>query len=285
MSDDEALALLTELLTTSELPWPHASEVLASLLATPLPSAVGDRPIRSPMLHSVAAPRPARRVDLDRILLRGAQLSGVVSLIFCSYWFTSVPLRNWIQAATSEPSVRPQTVQLTTGIAGTNQLIPTPALHVATITLQPTITPLPTRDPITSSPTWLTIPAIGVDTRVINTFFVNGEWQAADYAAGYLYGTGIPGEVGNAVISGHLGFTGGVFARLGELNPGDVVYVDRPGWRFTYIVSGQQVVWPTQLEVILPENIPVLTLITCTNWDTQRLIVVADLVGSESLSQ
>jgi sortase A len=40
-------------------------------------------------------------------------------------------------------------------------------------------------------------------------------------------------------------------------------------------------VWPTQVEVLDPTDTPVVTLITCTNWDTQRLVVVADLVDSK----
>jgi sortase A len=36
--------------------------------------------------------------------------------------------------------------------------------------------------------------------------------------------------------------------------------------------------------VLDPTPTPTLTLITCTNWDTQRLIVIGDLVGAQLLT-
>jgi sortase A len=132
-------------------------------------------------------------------------------------------------------------------------------------------------------PDHLLLPSISVDTPVKEVFFVDDEWQVAEYAAGYLNGTALPGEVGNMVFSGHAGLFGGVFANLHTLAVNDDVYVDAAGWRYHYRVRKTLVVWPTQSEFLLPTDIPTMTLITCTNWDLQRVVVIADLIGSRPL--
>jgi sortase A len=136
---------------------------------------------------------------------------------------------------------------------------------------------------VAAQPTHLLIPSITVDTPVVETFVVDGEWQVADYAAGYLHETGLPGDRGNMVIGGHLGLRGGVFRDLASLVPGADIYVDAAGWRYQYRVRESKSVWPNQTEVLYPTEKPTLTLLTCTNWDTQRLIVVADIVAAKPL--
>jgi len=133
-------------------------------------------------------------------------------------------------------------------------------------------------------PQRLVMPTIDVDTAVKEVFVVDGAWQVADYAAGYHNGTTLPGNTGNTVISGHAGLRGGVFRDLGDLHPGDDVLIETGGWSYTYRVRVHRAVWPTQIEVMSPTPTPVLTLITCTNWDTQRLIVVADLISARPRS-
>jgi sortase A len=133
-------------------------------------------------------------------------------------------------------------------------------------------------------PQRLIMPTIGVDTPVKDVFVVDGAWQVADYAAGYHDGTTLPGNTGNTVLSGHAGLRGGVFRDLGNLRPGDDVTIETGGWSYTYRVRALESVWPTQIEVMNATPTPVLTLITCTNWDTQRLIVVADLISARPRS-
>jgi sortase A len=120
---------------------------------------------------------------------------------------------------------------------------------------------------------------------VKEVFIVDGVWEVAEYAAGYLHGTALPGnyssEGGNTVLAGHAGLRGAVFGSLGALSAGDDIYLDAGGWRYHYRVREVKSVWPTQVEVLDLTSTPVLTLLTCTNWDTQRLVVVADLVGSK----
>lgn len=133
-------------------------------------------------------------------------------------------------------------------------------------------------------PVRLNMPSIGAVMDVREIYVIDGEWEVAEYAAGYHNGSALPGNVGNSVFSGHAGLRGAVFKDLGRLQPGDDVIVETPRWRYTYRVRGSQNVWPTQVEVMDPTPTPTLTLITCTNWDTQRLVVVADLVDARPLS-
>ncbi|MGB9724212.1 MAG: sortase [Chloroflexia bacterium] len=137
--------------------------------------------------------------------------------------------------------------------------------------------PVPTPAPGTLLPTRLVIPAIELDTPVKEVTIENGVWQVAEYAAGYHRGTARPGTVGNTVISGHKGLYGGVFARLEELNVGDEVFLYAGPHLYRYIVEEKKSVWPHQVEVMAQTARPILTLITCTAYDTQRLIVIARL--------
>lgn len=130
----------------------------------------------------------------------------------------------------------------------------------------------------------LQIPRLGLDSGVVEVYVERGAWQVADYAVGYHHGSGLPGDPGNVVLSGHAGLRGAVFRGLGALRPGDEVLVSAGQWLFTYRVRGLQQVWPHETGVMAPTAEPVLTLITCTAWDRQRLIVIADLVGSQPAS-
>lgn len=140
-----------------------------------------------------------------------------------------------------------------------------------------------THQRVDTRPQRLIIPGIGLDTPVQEVFIEDGVWQVAEYAAGYHHGSALPGEAGNMVMAGHAGLRGAVFRQLGALRIGDEVLVDAGGWRYRYQVRERINVWPTQTEVVRPTATPVLTLITCTAWDTQRLVVIADLVDSQPL--
>jgi LPXTG-site transpeptidase (sortase) family protein len=132
-------------------------------------------------------------------------------------------------------------------------------------------------------PTRLIIPALGLDLPIIEVFIVENQWEIAEYAAGYLNGSGLPGVPGNLALSGHAGLYGAVFAKLGALNPGDDIYIDAAGVRYHYRLRTASVVWPNRVEVLDSTATPTMTLITCTNWDTQRLVAQADFVDSSAV--
>jgi hypothetical protein len=83
-----------------------------------------------------------------------------------------------------------------------------------------------------STPIRVIIPAIGVDSGLIRLGFQrNGSLQVPPngFPAGWFTGGPTPGELGPAVIAGHVRWAGrgGVFARLAWLRPGDRIVVTR----------------------------------------------------------
>ena len=132
-------------------------------------------------------------------------------------------------------------------------------------------------------PTRLIIPTLGLDVPIKEVFIVDDQWEIAEYAAGYMNGSGLPGVPGNLAMSGHAGLYGAVFANLRSLKPGADIYVDAAGVRYRYRLRTASTVWPNQAEVLDSTETPTMTLITCTNWDTQRLVAQADFVDSSLL--
>src|SRR5258706_6018452 len=107
---------------------------------------------------------------------------------------------------------------------------------------------------VAPQPSRLLIPALSLDTAVKEVFIVDGVWRVAEYAAGYLQDTALPGDGdnggGNTVLAGHAGLRGAVFAGLGALSAGDDISLDAGGWRYHYRVRDIKSVWPTQVEVL-----------------------------------
>ena len=85
-----------------------------------------------------------------------------------------------------------------------------------------------------------------------------------------------PNEIGNYCIVGHNYKNGKMFGRLHELEKKDVVYLeDMTGRKLKYEVYNKYVVEPTDTKCTSQRTNgrKELTLITCTNYGTQRLVV------------
>lgn len=279
-------------------------DLLSTLLTSEVPSRRGQ--IRPARLRSTTQQRSEAlrgflfRTWVDRTLPVVERMLVVAVLVAFVYWLADGYGRDWLYAWNAaraapteheampglEPSQALQAEQLGVALPFTR---PEDALEA--VTDVPTqrdgfLAPQPLRDTsatVDPRPQHMHIPAIGASMRVDEVFLVRGEWQVAEYAAGYHHGTALPGRVGNSVISGHAGLRGAVFKDLGRLKPGDLVVVETNAWRYTYHVRSLINVWPHQVEVMAPTSTPVLTLITCTNWDLQRLIVFADLAEAHPL--
>jgi sortase (surface protein transpeptidase) len=161
---------------------------------------------------------------------------------------------------------------------------------------QPSVTVPNYTLPLPARPVTLSIPAIGVGTTVEavgldstgNMDVPSGPVTVAWYAYGAR-----PGEAGNAVLAGHVDFQGygpAVFYRLGQLGPGDIIWVgDEAGPRRRFKVY-EVATYRTQdapLDRIFGVTDEAnLNLITCTgafNSGTgeydRRLVVYAQLDG------
>jgi len=85
-----------------------------------------------------------------------------------------------------------------------------------------------------------------------------------------------PNEVGNYCIVGHNYRNGKMFGRLNELENNDIVEIeDLTGRKIEYEVYDKFVVDPTDRSCTsqLTKGRKELTLITCTDYGTRRLIV------------
>lgn len=103
---------------------------------------------------------------------------------------------------------------------------------------------------------------------------------------GHYPGTALPGQVGNAVISGHRTTYGAPFNRLDELRVGDAVVLETQDRWFVYRMSDREIVAPDAISEInpaphqaagAPPTQRLLTLTTChpKYSAAQRLIVHA----------
>lgn len=132
----------------------------------------------------------------------------------------------------------------------------------------------------------LRIPRLGENYRVPIVEGVSLDDLAQ--GVGHYPETALPGQIGNFSVAGHRATNGEPFAYLDQVNVGDDVVVESRTTWYTYEVTKEYIVAPTQVGVILPvPNQPdatprrrLMTLTTCNpRWDSyERLIFHAKLV-------
>ncbi|WP_433611190.1 class F sortase [Prescottella agglutinans] len=149
-------------------------------------------------------------------------------------------------------------------------------------------------------PVRIAIPAIGVDSDLMKLGLEsNGalEVPPGGFPAGWYSGSPVPGELGPAIIAGHVDWGGapGVFFRLHELAPGDEITADRADgvtavFRVATVERYAKDAFPTA-RVYGDIDHPGLRLITCGGeFDTDarsyrdNTVVFADLVGTRGAS-
>lgn len=92
---------------------------------------------------------------------------------------------------------------------------------------------------------------------------------------GWLAATDLPGAEGNAAISGHRTTYGAPFWSLDKVRPGDVVYLQSPFRRYTYVVEASRIVRPGRSALLSHTVKPTLTLTAChPRYSAARRIVV-----------
>jgi len=143
-------------------------------------------------------------------------------------------------------------------------------------------------------PNWLEIPAIDVNIPVVELGWsekevagqIFSEWDVAPHAAGWHKNSALPGEPGNAVMSGHNNILGAVFRELDQLKKGDAISVWVGKSLYSYAVD--QVVVVPDKDVTDEQRMENsrwigsfdddrLTLVSCwpRNNNSHRIIVVA----------
>ena len=137
--------------------------------------------------------------------------------------------------------------------------------------------PLPTPGPAQAMR--IQIQAINVDAPVVQ----GDSWEQLKKGVGQHVGSADPGQVGNVVLSAHDDVFGEIFRNLDHLQPGDQVMLFTAQGQYIYIVTGSQIVEPTQVEVMNPTGEATVTLISCYPYmvDKKRIVVFAKLVSSQ----
>ena len=137
----------------------------------------------------------------------------------------------------------------------------------------------------------LVIPKMELDAPIVIAPIKNQTWQVdhLEQSVGHLEGTARPGSNSNLVLAAHVTLeTGeyGPFAGLGNLSPGDTVFVyDGDQKKYEYVIDSHDTVDRTAVEVTFPTDSGQLTLITCNNWNDEegrymeRLVIKGHLLN------
>lgn len=136
--------------------------------------------------------------------------------------------------------------------------------------------------PLGESFAFLTIPKIGVDDVVV---YEGVDRETLKSGPGHMERTPLPGQPGNAVLSGHRTTYGRPFFDLDLLEVGDPVEVRTATGTHVYEIREMEVVLPVDVWVTDPRPGGWLTLTTCNPKFSarERLVVWAEMVDGPNL--
>ena len=103
------------------------------------------------------------------------------------------------------------------------------------------------------------IPKLGIDMA----FFEGVTLSTLDRGPGHWPGTALPGQPGNVVIAGHRVSHTRPFRYIDKLSDGDQVIFTVGGKRFTYAVTGTEIVTPNRIDIVDQTSQPTATLFAC----------------------
>ena len=123
---------------------------------------------------------------------------------------------------------------------------------------------------------YLSIPSLDLEAVVFEGVTV----ETLRKGPGHMPWTPLPGQPGNAVISGHRTTYGRPFFDLDQLKPGDRIEIETAIGTHLYVVRDSFVVKPTDIWVTEDREGGWLTLTTCNPKFSarERLIITAELV-------
>ena len=154
----------------------------------------------------------------------------------------------------------------------------------------------PSVDTKVSAEPKIIIPKINVDAPVVYGAApdVQSQRKAMEKGVAHFAVSGasaLPGQAGNVVLAGHSSndaFAAGgykfIFAQNEKLQKDDVIYLNYEGKRYTYKITGSEVVKPNEVTKIQTgTQKPMLTLVSCVPVGTadKRLLVYADQISPD----
>jgi len=199
---------------------------------------------------------------------------GAVVLLFVAYLMWGTALRASSAQHQLSSELNQQWASVSAGAGG----------HTADRPAQPEQIALVTGGPFA----YIRIPVFGAHWRF--TIIQGAALAQLNVSPGHVPGTQLPGQIGNFAVAGHRVTAGNPFWSLPSLKAGDLVYIDTKLNTYTYRVTGQSTVLPTDTAVVDP--VPghpgqrpaqrLITLITCNPaWTgTHRVIVTGTLISA-----
>ncbi len=123
------------------------------------------------------------------------------------------------------------------------------------------------------------IPEIGVDWWAVEGVSLS----VLKDGPGHFPGTPMPGQAGNAAIAGHRTTYGAPFHNIDNLEPGDEISVTTLQGTFTYEMTEQQIVRPSEVSVLDDFGDNRITLIACNPKYSarERIVVVGELADGQ----
>jgi sortase A len=205
----------------------------------------------------VVAPGVVTRADEQRrfaLAIVAVCLLAAASVVWIA---RATPARTETTTAAVAPAT---TVTSTTVAPTTTTTAPTPPTLPAETAVKAPPTDGRVRDngPVVQIGT-IEIPKIGL----VHPIFEGNTLTQIDHGPSHWPGTAMPGQRGNAVFAGHRVTHTHPFRHIDQLQPGDLVYFTVAGVRWTYRVSGHQVVTPKDTWIVAQTPDATATLFGC----------------------
>jgi len=217
---------------------------------------------------------------------------GLMMFAFVAYqlWGTGIQTaqaqrslsRDFEQQLATSPPVTTTTVPVTTNPPTTDPTSTTPAATAPTTTapVLAAAKPIPAEEEAVAR---LEIPRMNLNRIVVE----GATADALTKGPGHFPETPLPGQLGNAAIAGHRTTHLHPFFDIDKLQPGDEIVVTTLNGRYTYSVTGTEVVGPDDYNLVIPTTDvtkATLTLVSCTPRysASNRIVVHSELVPEKS---
>jgi sortase A len=121
------------------------------------------------------------------------------------------------------------------------------------------------------------IPKIGL----VHPVYEGVTLTVVDKGPGHWPGSAVPGQLGNAVFAGHRVTHSHPFRNVDKLVAGDEIIFVMPNGTFTYRMTKQQIVSPTDTWIVNPTQTATLTLFAChpPGSAAKRIVIRGEYVG------
>jgi len=247
---------------------------------------------------------PKEYSRLTLFLLDTVRFGGTFTAIFVAL-FTALNYQSFFELVTANlnPIEHARNVQALTASVDSalkEKLLRSPSLAVAGSDESDLLSFLPNVGPPENR---IIIPKMGLNIPLVTPSYdalLREDWgqvekdiqEALQMGVVHYPGTAKPGQAGNFFVTGHSSYypwaQGNyktVFARLGELEPGDDYWVYYGGDKHRYIIRSKKEVRPSDVTVLdQPVNNRTATLMTCTPIGTtlRRLIISSEEVDPQT---